>query len=120
MLVDVSLVPSVAVVLGVETFSSSIDEDPDDGSQMPEDYPKGIRELTIVSLPDHGSLKVGGVDIVPGNPFTLSTLTYTPDVAYLGGRRLYVLGSRLGFSVSAHARCRDREHHGGRQHASRR
>jgi hypothetical protein len=83
-LIDVSLVPSVAIVLGIETFSTSIDEDPDDGAQTNVVYPKGTRELTVVSLPEYGSLKVGGVDVVPGTPLMLSTLTYTPDVAYLG------------------------------------
>lgn len=83
-LVDTSLVGSIVFDLDVLTYSRTIDEDPDDGSQVNVSYPKGTLEYTVETLPANGTLLSGGFPVVPGTPFTDSTLTYTPDGGFLG------------------------------------
>ena len=85
-LVDITLMTEVDAELGVETYSATIDEDPSNASQDNVSYPKdpGARELTVVSLPAHGTLTQGGGAVSVGTPFTDATLTYTPDGGYMG------------------------------------
>ena len=88
--------------LTVETYTTTIDEDPRDfvvPGSTPEcpigsngllcaqdnvSYPKGTLEYTLHTLPSHGTLTQGAIPVVVGSPITSSTLTYTPEVGYRG------------------------------------
>ena len=70
--------------LEIEKFTRTIDEDPDDGNQVNIPYPKGVLELTLLSMPVNGTLTQGGGAVATGVPYASSTFTYTPDGGYLG------------------------------------
>ena len=70
--------------LEIEKFTRTIDEDPDDGNQVNIPYPKGVLELTLLSMPVNGTLTQGGGAVATGVPYASSTSTYTPDGGYLG------------------------------------
>lgn len=99
---DVQLLVAGLVDLAVQTFTTKIDEDPEDfrdpdlaecaGSggdgylcaQNNVSYPKGTLRFTVESLPRHGLLTDGGSSVSVGTPFVSSALTYTPADGFSG------------------------------------
>ena len=69
----------VAVTLGVATYTVNVDEDPAFDNVNMVSYPRGDREYTIETAPDHGTLSVA-----VGSTFTSPSLTYTPDSGWEG------------------------------------
>ena len=97
-----SLVP-VDFDLVVDTYSATIDEDPADSRAVPDavecpgetdpilcaqenvPYPKDVvPQLQLATLPQHGTLTQGAVPMTVGVPFTELTVTYTPDIGFVG------------------------------------